>query len=594
MEDWERRFRAPQIGFPSWARDAPDRLAVATDEGGSWQVHAWDRASGHRGAVSDEPIGVMGGDLTPDGEGVVWFHDVTGDERGHWLVAPFDADADAGTATPGKLLDGVPDGWSEGLALGRDVVALGVADGEGFDVWIARRAAAPIRVHRHVEYLHVGPLSRDETLVAYGHAEHGDVVHLAVRVIDSRTAETVGEQWDGRGLGLTPVAFSPVTGDPRLVLQHERSGLERPAMWNVATNERVDLEVGLPGDVTVAGWYPDAGALLLVHGYEGRDQLHRLDLADGALVALTHPPGTLAGAGVRPDGDVWYRLSSGAVPPAVRSLATGADVVAPVGQPAPGGRPYESWWFTNPNGDRVHGFFVEPDRPGPHPVVMLVHGGPTWAYTDMFQPDVQAFVDRGFAVGVVNYRGSTGYGVRWRDSLLGNPGFPECEDVAAGLDDLVARRVADPARAVLAGRSWGGYVTLLGLGLQPDRWALGLAGVPVADYPAAYEDEAPGLQAYDRSLFGGSPEELPDLYRERSPLTYVDRVRAPVFIWAGDNDSRCPIRQILNYVDALRERGRDVELYRYDAGHGAMVVEEKVAQMRRQLDFLDRGLQQGR
>src|SRR5439155_27323805 len=106
------------------------------------------------------------------------------------------------------------------------------------------------------------------------------------------------------------------------------------------------------------------------------------------------------------------------------------------------------------------------------------------------------------------------------------------------------------------------------------------------DYPAAYEAESPGLQAYERTLFGGSPSELPDLYRERSPLTYAAHVRAPVFIWAGDNDSRCPIRQILNYVEALQSRGHDAELYRYEAGHGAMVVDEKVEQMRRQLAYV--------
>ena len=72
---------------------------------------------------------------------------------------------------------------------------------------------------------------------------------------------------------------------------------------------------------------------------------------------------------------------------------------------------------------------------------------------------------------------------------------------------------------------------------------------------AAYEDEAPTLQALDRALFGGSPDEVPELYRERSPITYVDAVRAPLLILAGENDSRCPIRQIWNYVGRLRERG---------------------------------------
>ena len=161
--------------------------------------------------------------------------------------------------------------------------------------------------------------------------------------------------------------------------------------------------------------------------------------------------------------------------------------------------------------------------------------------------------------------------------------------MVAGLDDLVRTRVADPGRAVVAGGSWGGYITLLSLGLEPDRWAAGVAAVPVADYPTAYRDEAPGLQAFDRSLFSGSPDEVGDLYEERSPLTYVDRVKAPVLINPGDNDTRCPIQQVLNYVEALQGRGGEVEVYRFDAGHGSMVMDERVRQMAAELRFvLDR------
>jgi dipeptidyl aminopeptidase/acylaminoacyl peptidase len=110
--------------------------------------------------------------------------------------------------------------------------------------------------------------------------------------------------------------------------------------------------------------------------------------------------------------------------------------------------------------------------------------------------------------------------------------------------------------------------------------------VPVADYVAAYEDEAPGLKALDSMLFGGSPDEKPELYRERSPITYVDAVVAPVLVIAGDNDTRCPIRQILNYVDALERRGRPYRLHRYEAGHGSMVVDERVEHMRLELEFV--------
>ena len=143
---------------------------------------------------------------------------------------------------------------------------------------------------------------------------------------------------------------------------------------------------------------------------------------------------------------------------------------------------------------------------------------------------------------LVNYRGSTGYGRAWRDALTGNPGLTELPDIAAVLDKVLADGIADPTRVVLSGNSWGGYLTLLGLGLQADRWSLGVAGVPVADYIAAYEDEMDPLKAFDRALFGASPEEDPQLYLDRSPLTFIDNVRVPVMILAGANDPRCPIR----------------------------------------------------
>ena len=98
---------------------------------------------------------------------------------------------------------------------------------------------------------------------------------------------------------------------------------------------------------------------------------------------------------------------------------------------------------------------------------MFVHGGPSWLDTDRWQPDVQALADTGFAVAMVNYRGSTGFGRGWRDSLIGDIGGPELEDVNAGLGDLVDQGIADPTRAVVAGYSWGGYVTLLELASIP-------------------------------------------------------------------------------------------------------------------------------
>ncbi|HTI20585.1 MAG TPA: S9 family peptidase, partial [Kutzneria sp.] len=226
----------------------------------------------------------------------------------------------------------------------------------------------------------------------------------------------------------------------------------------------------------------------------------------------------------------------------------------------------------------------------PLPTVFAIHGGPHANDEDRFSAYRAVWLDAGFVVVQVNYRGSTGYGSAWRDAIEGRPGLTELEDIAAVHDWAVESGLADPSKCVINGASWGGYLTLLALGVQPKRWAAGVAGVPVADYVAAYEDEMEPLRAFDRALFGGSPEELPDLYRECSPLTYVDDVTAPVIVLAGENDPRCPIRQIDNYLDRLAERNAPYEVYRYEAGHGSLVVAETIKQTAIEVDFTRRAL----
>src|SRR5699024_4256272 len=106
-----------------------------------------------------------------------------------------------------------------------------------------------------------------------------------------------------------------------------------------------------------------------------------------------------------------------------------------------------------------------------------------------------------------------------------------------------------------------------------------------ADYVTAYADEMEPLRAFDRSVFGGAPEEVPEIYRDSSPITHVDQVRAPVLVLAGDNDPRCPIQQVLNYLDRLAQRDMPFEFYRYDAGHGSLVVAETLRQVATEVHF---------
>ena len=578
---WERRFRATRVSLPEWALHAPDRCLYVSNASGTFELYAWDRAAGTTRQVTDRPQGTSDGALSPDGEQVWWFDDDDGDEFGTWRRQPFPGGADEDAAP------GVPAGWSAGLELGRRLCLVGTATDDGSAVHVVRPAAAPTELYRSEHDADLAGLSADEELAVLEHSEHGDSRHRALRVVRTDDGSAVWERWDGEGLGLSAVGFSPVPGDRRLLAVHERDGRPLPFVVDPDTGQETHPDLGaLTGDLE-ADWYADASALLVRREAQGRSTLHRVEL-DGRTTDLPVPAGTVGDATARPDGEVEFSWSSAASPTVIRST-DGRVVLVPPGEPAPPSVLLRDAFVDGPGG-QVHALVAVPSGEGPFPTVFLLHGGPTWHDSDAFASDRAAYVDLGCAVVHVNYRGSTGYGTAWRDALTGRPGLTELEDVAAVHDWAVGSGLADPARTALAGGSWGGYLTLLGLGTQPERWTCGVAAVPVADYLAAYEDEMEPMRAFDRSLFGGSPDEVPDRYERSSPLTHVDAVRVPVLVLAGANDPRCPVRQIENWITAAQERGKAVEVYRFDAGHGSLVVDERVRQFRTELAFVARHL----
>ncbi|MGW0934539.1 S9 family peptidase [Streptomyces sp. NPDC002666] len=591
---WEQRFRAPRVSLPDWAEDAPDRALFVSNATGTYELYAWDRSTGGQRQVTDRPNGTTDGVLTPDGEAVWWFSDTDGDEFGVWMRQPFSAGSVGAVDEPAA--PGLDASYPAGLAIGRDGTAVigRSTDEDGTTVHVVRPGSAPVEIYRHRESAGVGDLSHDGSLIALEHTEHGDAMHSALRVVrpdGTAVAELDDTEGGTKELGLTVLGFAPVAGDTRLLVGHQRRGRWEPMIWDPVAGTETDLAIDLPGDVG-AEWYPDGSALLVEHGFEARSELWRYGpaAADGTLVRVETPAGSVSGATARPDGTVEYLWSSAAEPPVVRST-TGAVVLDPPGAKAPVSVPVEDVWVDGPGG-RIHALVQRPAAPaeGPFPTVFEIHGGPTWHDSDAFAAGPAAWVDHGYAVVRVNYRGSTGYGRAWTDALKHRVGLIELEDIAAVREWAVKSGLADPAKLVLAGGSWGGYLTLLGLGTQPGDWAVGLAAVPVADYVTAYHDEMEALKAMDRTLLGGTPEEVPERFEASSPLTYVDAVRAPVYISAGVNDPRCPIRQVENYVDRLKGRDAVHEVYRYDAGHGSLVVEERIKQVRLELDFARRHL----
>src|SRR4051812_35930677 len=292
MPDWEKRFRAPRVSLPGWAEDAPDRSLFVSNATGTYELYAWDRATGEQRQVTDRPNGTTDGVLSPDGEWIWWFDDKDGDEFGVWRRQPFGggaAGAEDEFATPGLEAS-----YPAGLALGRDgrtAVVGRSTDEDGTTIHLAVAGTPPTVIYRHRESAGVGDLSHDGSLIAIEHTEHGDAMHSALRVLrpDGTTVAELDDTEDGTvELGLEVLGFAPVDGDSRLLIGHQRRGRWEPLVWDVSTGAQTDLALDLPGDVA-AEWYPDGSALLVAHSFEARSDLWRYDLATGELTEVPTP-----------------------------------------------------------------------------------------------------------------------------------------------------------------------------------------------------------------------------------------------------------------------------------------------------------------
>lgn len=585
---WRERFTAVRASLPTAARDNDARTVLVSNRAGTFEIYCWDTLGGQPLQCTDRPNGTTSATLSANGEGLWWFADTDGDEFGSWMAQPFGS----APGSAGEALPGVAPGYAAGIEVGSRVVLAGFNDDDGTRIHLVRNGSAAEVVYRHETDGSVGALSTDETIWVLQHSEHGDSRYPALRALDLSTGAVRGELDDTPGKGLSAIEFSPVPGDQRLLVNHERAGRDELLVWDIDSGEVTELPIDLPGELS-GSFFPDGKSVLVVHDHHGRSTLHRFDLGSGRLTTLPTPAGTIADASTRRDGSVWFRVSS----PERAARSMQLDAGHPQGRSvelrlfadpqAPDSQPLHDLW-TEGRGGRIHSLLAVP--PGvaldpeslrvrrPLPCVFLVHGGPDAADDHSFDAERALWLDAGFAVVQVNYRGSSGYGAAWRDAITERIGHTELADLAAVQDDLLRRGTIDSARCVLAGASWGGYLTLLGLGVQPSRWAVGIAGVPVADYVASYAEEMEPLRAYDRALFGGSPDEVPDKYADSSPASYLGRVGAPVLILAGVNDPRCPWGQIERYLHGLQRRGADFALYRYDAGHGSARTDERVRQ----------------
>jgi dipeptidyl aminopeptidase/acylaminoacyl peptidase len=232
--------------------------------------------------------------------------------------------------------------------------------------------------------------------------------------------------------------------------------------------------------------------------------------------------------------------------------------------------PQEEREFRISDGTVVHGWVIrDPNAKTPQPLLLDVHGGPhnAWnALADDWHLYHQELAGRGWAVLIVNPRGSDGYGEEFFNAALGAWGMADAKDFLEPIDQLIAEGLADPSKLAVTGYSYGGYMTCY-LTSRDDRFAAAVAGGVVSD-PISMAGTSDSGHHLAEIEMGGPWWESRSRYEEQSPLARVQDVDTPTLVYHGAADVRCPVGQAQQWFAALRERGVPTQLVLYpDASH---------------------------
>lgn len=405
-------------------------------------------------------------------------------------------------------------------------------------------------------------------------------------------------------LGLTSGAVTPLKAAPEDIGQDRRPRYSpdghflvygaRPEHDNYADRvriARVDRATGAHAvlteawDLSASAWeFVGPHTLLVEVDERGHSSLYRLDIVDvldaGAASApeLVIRGGSLHGARASSDGAIFLQHARLTEPPEVGRFRPGEPCVERITSFTASAVSHvdfgavEELDVAGAGGEPVHVILVFPpghDRARAAPLVHVIHGGPYGMHADgwHWRWNAQLFAARGYVVALVNFHGSSGYGQRFANDVLGDWGGKPAEDILLATDVLVARGIADGARLAIAGGSYGGYLACW-LPTRTDRFACTVVHAPVYDtLTLAAGDVTQGLE---REL-GGEPWDMPrarDRIDRWNPAVHTEHYRTPTLVTHGERDFRCPVQHGLELYGMLKAKGVPARLAHYpDEAH---------------------------
>ncbi|HLX39257.1 MAG TPA: prolyl oligopeptidase family serine peptidase [Ktedonobacteraceae bacterium] len=554
---------------PRWSPDGKT-LAFLSDREGTAQVYLLSLDGGEARTFSALSQGITEYSWRPDGSALL----------AHSAWKPADERSEAATGPLAIVYTRVAEQWD----------GLGYREGRSQQLWLLPLAGEPLRITSEPVDLVQSCWSPDGTEIAFCANRRPDPdlsVSMALWVLTLANGQ-MRRLSPEDGLAQMPV-WSPDGQHIAYYFTADQTEAENSSPWIVnaygeaaprpATNKSLEftsqqlvVDELRNESFTPPCWFPDGQSLLIPIQERGQVHLYRADSVQQQLVKLTSGNGRYLDAKISKDGqiitlvradwftpgDIWSMDGQGKN---VRKLTGVNDALLRGRQLI---RPKRISWHSF-DGLEIGGWLYLPPlgEQQKAPLILEVHGGPSLAWGDAYVHEFQVLAGQGYAVLAANPRGSAGYGEDFCVKVVNDWGGDDFRDLMAGIDHVIATEAVDGDRLGIGGLSYGGYMTNWAV-TQTDRFKAGVSrnGISNLTTSGLLTDQVLWFEL----VTAGSGEDGQDVaayHRNRSPLTFADKITAPLLLLHSEQDMRCPIEESVQLFIALRMRKHKVELVRY-------------------------------